>query len=173
MQQNLVMKSKITDYFKICRCGRKVYYSTIYELKLSLKKKTSCRTCAHTGLNGGRFKGYGGLCGDYLYTIKHGAKTRGLKYEVTPIYLWKLYVKQNRKCALSGIEIFFNRDDRSQRIDVTRTASLDRIDSKIGYKKGNLQWVHKDVNNMKMALNEKDFIKWCNLISKHNNKNDI
>ena len=39
------------------------------------------------------------------------------------------------------------------------TASLDRIDSKKGYTIDNIQWVHKDVNKMKMDLQEEDFFR--------------
>jgi hypothetical protein len=41
------------------------------------------------------------------------------------------------------------------------TASLDRIDSSKGYIEGNLQWVHKDVNIMKMDLSQVEFIDYC------------
>ena len=44
------------------------------------------------------------------------------------------------------------------------TASLDRIDQNKGYEIGNVQWVHKDVNLMKMYLDEKYFIGLCGKI---------
>ena len=39
----------------------------------------------------------------------------------------------------------------------SKTASLDRIDSSKGYTEDNIQWVHKDVNQMKMDLPEQRF----------------
>lgn len=45
-----------------------------------------------------------------------------------------------------------------------QTASLDRIDSSKGYIPGNVQWVHKDVNKMKLALSEKRLLELCTLI---------
>ena len=45
------------------------------------------------------------------------------------------------------------------------TASIDRIDSSIGYVIGNVQWVHKQVNFMKGTMEQKEFIKFCKLIS--------
>ena len=45
-----------------------------------------------------------------------------------------------------------------------RTASLDRIDSNKGYTIDNVQWVHKDINKMKMDLEEDVFIDNCKLI---------
>jgi hypothetical protein len=48
--------------------------------------------------------------------------------------------------------------------DNTHTASLDRIDSSKGYFKGNVQWIHKDLNVMKMDLTEEKFIDYCKLV---------
>lgn len=48
------------------------------------------------------------------------------------------------------------------------TASLDRIDSSRGYEIDNIQWVHKDVNKMKMGLSQNEFIDICKIISKNN-----
>jgi len=44
------------------------------------------------------------------------------------------------------------------------TASLDRIDSSIGYIKSNIQWVHKRVNLIKSDMDQKDLLYWCSLI---------
>jgi hypothetical protein len=50
------------------------------------------------------------------------------------------------------------------------TASLDRIDSKLGYIPGNIQWVHKTINRMKVNLPEEDFVYFCRLITDYRNK---
>lgn len=47
------------------------------------------------------------------------------------------------------------------------TASLDRIDSNRGYTQDNVQWVHKDVNKMKMDLNQQIFVELCRAIAAH------
>ena len=46
-----------------------------------------------------------------------------------------------------------------------QTASLDRIDPTKGYIEGNIQWVHKDVNRMKMDFTETRFLELVNLIA--------
>ncbi len=46
----------------------------------------------------------------------------------------------------------------------TKTASLDRIDSRLGYEPGNIQWVHKDVNQMKWHLSNDRFIEVCRAV---------
>jgi hypothetical protein len=47
------------------------------------------------------------------------------------------------------------------------TASLDRIDSSLGYVRGNVQWLHKDVNWMKNTLDQDRFIELCKAIVNH------
>jgi hypothetical protein len=51
--------------------------------------------------------------------------------------------------------------------DNTSTASLDRIDSKVGYTKNNVQWVHKDVNNAKQDFEEDYFFNMCREVVAH------
>jgi len=66
-----------------------------------------------------------------------------------------LFQKQNGKCALSGVEISLLKKSG------VSTASLDRVDSSKGYIKGNVQWVHKDVNFMKYNFDESYFLDMC------------
>lgn len=106
------------------------------------------------------WKGIGLLSQSFMGRIKRGADKRKLSFDITKKYLWELYQKQNSKCALSGLDIPFGKST----ID-TSDASLDRIDSSLGYIEGNVQWVHKDVNKMKMELNQDRFIELCKLIS--------
>jgi hypothetical protein len=47
-------------------------------------------------------------------------------------------------------------------------ASLDRIDSSIGYVEGNVAWVYKPINIMKQTLNSAEFIDLCKKIANHN-----
>ena len=86
-------------------------------------------------------------------------------------YAWELYQKQQGKCALSKIPIVFGL--ANHRTSCT-TASLDRIDSTIGYIKDNVQWVHKSINIMKCDLSSDIFIGFCHSVSdKHINKVSI
>lgn len=47
------------------------------------------------------------------------------------------------------------------------TASLDRIDNKLGYTKDNIQWVYRSVNFMKNELDQNEFIEICKQIAEH------
>lgn len=105
------------------------------------------------------FKGIGDLYGKHWHSIISGATTRKLECSITKEYAWDLYLKQDKKCALTGLPIEMARD--------RWTASLDRVNSKVGYVAGNVQWVHKTVNKMKMNLNQEEFLSYCNLIVQH------
>jgi hypothetical protein len=93
--------------------------------------------------------------------IVNSAKHRGLYLSITIEDLWSLYLIQDRLCAISGVPVWFG--ECSTMSD--QTASLDRIDSGLGYTKDNIQVVHKDVNIMKGILSNQELIDWCHLIA--------
>lgn len=111
------------------------------------------------------WKGYEEISGYLWAKINDGAKKRNLEVSVSLEDLWVLFLQQNRKCALSGIEIKFAHTAREQRNHRGTTASLDRIDSSKGYVIGNIQWVHKDVNTMKWSFEQSYFLDLCNKIT--------
>ncbi len=101
----------------------------------------------------------GDLDNPYWNKITLSAYNRGIEVTVTQEYCWDLFLKQDRKCAYSGVELFFSTDWVNRYVD--RTASLDRIDSSKGYVQGNVQWIHKDINWMKTDFPEEIFIQHC------------
>jgi hypothetical protein len=100
----------------------------------------------------------------YFNSLKKNAERRQIEFKISKEYLFSLFLRQERKCALSGIELFMPmlKMNREKHI-----ASVDRIDSFKGYIEGNVQWVHKDINRMKMDLPEEYFLSLCNQISKY------
>ena len=101
----------------------------------------------------------------YFYSLISGAERRNIKFEIDIDDLWNQFEKQNGKCALSKLDLkfpFFGERPTAQ------TASLDRINSDIGYIINNIQWLHKDVNKMKWELEQEKFINLCKLISENN-----
>ncbi len=112
-----------------------------------------------------RSTGYKNLSGSHWARIKASAKNRGLEFYISIEYAYSIYISQNQKCKLSGVDIvlcplYYDKSNS--------TASLDRIDSSRGYIEGNIQWVHKSVNVMKQAMLDNEFIDWCRKISNHN-----
>lgn len=122
---------------------------------------------AHVELTKRKFKGICDLSCTFFTQIFRGAKKRNLEFTITKEYIWDLFISQNKKCALSGVDI----DLHPLRNTSIQTASLDRIDSSLGYIEGNVQWVHKNLNIMKSNLPLDDFINWCNLVVQHNKEN--
>jgi predicted transcriptional regulator len=104
---------------------------------------------------------YEEISGSYWTSIRLRADSKKLSFEITKEYIWNLFLKQGRKCALSGVPLGFGKGTQ-------KTASLDRIDSEKGYVKGNVQWVHKDVNYMKTDFPQEEFIEYCRLIANNN-----
>lgn len=70
-----------------------------------------------------------------------------------------MYTIQEGKCALSGLPIGW------AEVGSLHTASIDRIDSKVGYLKENVQLLHKDVNMMKQSFSQDYFIEMCSSIA--------
>lgn len=108
------------------------------------------------------YKGYQEISADFWNRAIKGARVRNLEFAVSIKQGWGLFVKQNRKCALSGEYIFFPSKTKSP-----RTASLDRIDSTKGYIDDNVQWIHKRFQKMKWSSHQKDFIKDCKLVAEY------
>lgn len=96
------------------------------------------------------------MSGEKLAKIRAGAVSRKIHFDLTAIYLWELFLTQDRRCVYSG-----------ELLEIPMTASLDRIDSSLGYIEGNVQWTHKIVNIMKYTCTERDFISWCRKIAEY------
>lgn len=144
-----------------CDCGNKKEI-LIYSVKIG--NTTSCGCNNHKkGSLSYLWTGYKEIPGEFFYNIQNSANKRKLKFNLSIKYLWKLYKKQNKKCAISGIKIGFHDEDGRK-----NSASVDRIDSTKGYIKGNIQWVHKTINKIKQTLSNKEFIQWCKIISNNN-----
>lgn len=168
----LVEKEDEFKWLTICECGTKKEYTTSALTRKYSGVKRCAKCSGHKVIagesNGGVWKGYGDISGSQWSTIKRGAKSRNLSFEITIQQMWELFLTQNKKCALSGVELEFASNFNR---DLSRnTASLDRIDSTKGYVINNVQWIHKEINVMKMQMSESKFIEWCNLISNYKGK---
>ncbi|WP_439357855.1 hypothetical protein [Bradyrhizobium sp. DASA03007] len=90
-----------------------------------------------------------------------GAEKRGLSFEIDAEYIEQLFAVQEGKCAISGLPLIIDW------AACNPTASLDRRDSSRGYIKGNVQWVHKVVNEMKWDYSEDYFVAMCMAVAAH------
>ena len=121
--------------------------------------------CKHhrCGKTNPSWKGYEDISGKYWETLRRNASKRGLAFGISIEYAWQVFRRQDGKCALTGQPLQFK--SHSEISD--GTASLDRIDSRKGYVKGNVQWVHKHVNTIKWDLPLDIFFKTCKMVVEH------
>lgn len=153
-------------YKAVCECGGSI------ELpgdSIKYGKTSSCGCLKwQFGPNNPKWGGHGEISGNYWDHILRGAKNRSYIVTVTIEDAWDLFLKQNRKCALSGLSLTFGVLKEEE-----KTASLDRIDSKDGYTLENVQWVHKDINRMKQHFNESRFINLCKIVANHKRDKNV
>lgn len=141
-----------------CVCGKEKNVLPAH-LASGAIKSCGCRK-KRLGQNNPKYSGYEEISGSHFRSLEGMARKRQIPFKVTIQYMWELYLQQNRECALTGAPlVMWPRQER--------TASLDRIDSALPYKKGNVQWVHKNVNMMKGQLDQSDFISWCEAVVLH------
>lgn len=139
----------------ICDCGKTKIVPTLY---LRNGHTTSCG-CNVKIVN----PKYGEIQRFVWNDISGGARRRGLSLDITIEYAWGMFLEQNRKCYLSGVPLSFAK--RQKEAKFNQTASLDRIDSSKGYEIGNVMWIHKDLQAIKMDLELSELIEWCRKIS--------
>lgn len=142
--------SNRATYWKVrCKCGFEALRSAIH---LVNNKVACCKSCAKRKLSFEQ---------SYLNKIKKRAKKSNIEFDLELDFIINLLKEQDYKCKLSGLPIEIRKVWHGQ---INQTASLDRIDNTKGYIKNNVQWLHKDVNNMKHTFTEKYFIDLCKRI---------
>ncbi|MDP2692960.1 MAG: hypothetical protein Q8O88_04950 [bacterium] len=143
-------------WFCRCECGK------IKSIRAYHLAKGNTISCGHInrGKTSPKWTGYEDISGKFFYKIKRGAKQRQIDFNITIQEIWDLYLRQDKKCVLSGLLLNFPSIVGAP----DGTASLDRIDSSKGYVYDNVQWVHKDINGLKMDLSEEELFNYCRLI---------
>jgi len=123
---------------------------------------TKCKSCS-------QIHNYNNLLPTPVWkTIVRNASNRNKQFLITKEFAENLFISQDKKCTLSGLDIVFAKSFKEYS-NGFQTASLDRIDSSIGYIESNVQWIHKTINIMKNNLKESDFINFCKIIVDHHN----
>ena len=143
-----------------CDCGNEVE-AELYSVSAGRIKSCGCLKKGRIRENNSNWLGIGDMYGDFWARIKHSAQSRKYNFSISKSYVWKLFLSQDRKCAITGQPLCF----RSKYNVADGTASLDRIDSCKGYIRGNVQWVHKDINIMKQKFPQDYFIKLCKMVA--------
>ena len=108
--------------------------------------------------------GYKDIHGAYWRSLKASANDRDIPMQISIIYAWDMWEKQQGLCAITGQQLTLSGYKNSK-----QTASIDRIDSTLGYIEGNIQWVHKKINRFKHSLSMSEFFDLVKQIAIYNN----
>jgi hypothetical protein len=98
---------------------------------------------------------YGEISRRYWKTITSCADRRQILFHLEPKEAWKIFLSQNKSCAITGLPL------EMISLGYRGNASLDRIDSSKAYAKNNVQWVLSDINIMKKSHNINYFKYLC------------
>ncbi len=104
-----------------CDCGNIIVYLASEVVK-GRKKSCECYLYRRKDKHH-NWTGCQDISGEYWLGIKNNAKTRKLKFEISIEDAWEIYIKQNKKCVITGIDLTFATSSNSH----DGNASLDRI----------------------------------------------
>ena len=156
-----VFKGPDGRWYKNCpSCGVEQSYLRKSYAILSFNNKKECKPCSNSRPENSNHKGWIKDVLRYSFCRKYevNAELRNIEWNLEYEYLADLLIDQDFKCSLTGWDI--------DALSVgNNTASLDRIDSSVGYVKGNVQWVHKMVNMCKQQYSQEDFIEMCKSVA--------
>jgi hypothetical protein len=105
----------------------------------------------------------------YMKSINDRRGSKGLDVNITLEDLKTQWELQNGLCKFSGVELILSTHSKIIK-DPIHSASVDRIDSKKGYIKGNIVWVSRSINYMKNEMSDDSVWELCNLICDNINK---
>lgn len=137
------------------------YLRRNYAIESFLLGKT-CKKCSNRKTENCH-RGYvGPVRVSWFNKFKTQAELRKYSFDITVEFISDMYTAQKGKCALSGLPIGW------EDVGTTHSASIDRIDSSIGYTQNNVQLVHKDINMMKQQFDNDYFIQLCMAVADEN-----
>lgn len=145
--------------------------------------KSGCPKCVRANLRGNKnpkWTGFGEISGHQWLCIKMESTAErrsrqckshaGLPFEITIEYAWNLFLKQERKCVLSGEPLtMWGKINGKQ----SGNASLDRIDSSKGYIEENVQWIDKRIQLVKRNWSDENFITLCQKVASYQTKKEL
>jgi hypothetical protein len=147
-----------------CRCGNFLEMEASILMKKPRRGTGIPRSCGcyRASNRSHLYRGVGDLSSTFWKRVQKHAQRKGFVITIDITYAWGLFLKQRGLCALSGERLVLNPSSLARGAN---TASLDRIDSAKGYVAGNVQWVHKVVNDLKSNMVQEDFVLWCKRIA--------
>lgn len=164
ISEHSITKNHHVRYVCQCDCGNTANILGTH-LRQGNTKSCGCNM-VKIGPRNSEWNGVGKIsgafwCNHIIKSANGSKKRRVIELKIDKEYAWNLFLEQNGKCKLTGLDLKFP----ERQVDKSWTASLDRIDSSLGYIEGNVQWVHKDINMMKRIYSQDYFIKMCRLVA--------
>lgn len=129
------------------------------------EKDSRCKECKRNAYLRRKEKNRGSkdlnrLLYERFHALKDRARKKDIQCNIDLQYLHELWNTQKGLCALSGIPMTYYFDSGR----VPTNVSVDRINSNLGYIKGNLQLVCMAVNQMKSDLTIEQLKYFCKSI---------
>lgn len=145
-------------------CGVTRVYKNYKSMASSRRQNCICRNCAGHK----RLITYHKDIPTSWFSMKRAqAKIRKKPWRITITDLQEVYEKQGKVCALTKLPIGWGKPDphaKLRELPNRYSVSIDRIDSKRGYFRDNIQLVHKTVNIMKHKVPMREFVHFCKLV---------
>jgi hypothetical protein len=155
---------------KVCgRCKQKLSIDNfrLHKLRGVYRPTSYCKNCHREAAKKLKIKWRNTPEGYLKHLVTHSrscAKRRGISHSVDFPFIWRLYLKQKGKCAITSVKMTYGNLHKSSLHRVPTHMSLDRINSKLGYSKRNVQLVCNIINRMKQELSMQEFKDWCRLV---------
>lgn len=153
----------------VCKCGNCGIQFEKPESEITRNNKLGRKNfCSRTCVGNNNIKNFGDRRNNYDISKHSGSRRddltkfryhyrnilkRNKKVDVSIQDLKELWETQKGICPYLGIELHLNTYSKIKKDPIT-SASLDRIDSSVGYIKGNIQWVSRAMNYLKNDMSE-------------------
>lgn len=158
LDDKIIIEKEAKVFCKCTECNLTERYVPAFQLVNGVSQRCSICGFSNKKENNPSWRGYKEI--PYAWFSKYfirGNKKRSGNITIQEVY--DLWIKQNKKCKLSGLYIDFVKTQNGI------SASIDRIDSKQEYIISNIQLVHKDINLMKNHFNQDYFLDVCEKIT--------
>lgn len=148
----------------LCSCGE-TFKCSITAMSQSYHKSCGCKSNSQrlNKLRKKRKQFYG--LEILLIKVINRCKRKSIDINLTFDDLLIQWKKQKGLCFYTGVQLELPTNETDKYDEFI--ASIDRIDSNIGYIPGNIQFVLKDVNFLKWTLSHERFIEMCHLVAKN------
>jgi hypothetical protein len=105
------------------------------------------------------------MFGRALINSRKRASKKGLNFDIDKEFILNLFDKQGGKCFYSGVSLNIVKEDSSTFHDPLKM-TLDCIDPKLGYTRGNVVWCAYCVNAFKQKMPANQMFEICKGIIK-------